>query len=131
MAFTLFNTVEQNDAFLSIINYADNGRGSFPKGDGLCENMCQYSKLNRVEQDGDDEPTLMDMDLKEYKDHLKMSKGGHINGCTLKDNYPVFCIYVRAGTTQIFAACLCGISAGCMSDIFHEWAQILNDALQE
>ena len=40
-------------------------------------------------------------------------------------------MYAYTGTTQKFAATLCGIEVGRMSDIFHEWAQVLTDALQQ
>jgi len=45
------------------------------------------------------------------------------------DDYFAFCVYVRAGTAQSFAALLAGISVGGTSDIFHEWAQILDTVL--
>ena len=62
-AFTLFPTVEQNDAFLDLLNYADGSEGSFPVGDGLLENLRPYSKVSRAERSGVvDAPTLGDED---------------------------------------------------------------------
>ena len=48
-----------------------------------------------------------------------------------KDNSFAFCLYIRAGTTQSFAASLVGISVGRMSDVFQEWAQVLDTVLYQ
>mmetsp|Transcript_23108 Transcript_23108/g.46213 ORF Transcript_23108/g.46213 Transcript_23108/m.46213 type:complete len:495 (+) Transcript_23108:221-1705(+) len=37
--FTFFHTAKQNDLFLEVLNYADGSPGSYPEGDGLCENL--------------------------------------------------------------------------------------------
>ena len=38
---------------------------------------------------------------------------------------------MSGGGTQEFAASICGICDGRVSDVFHEWAQVLDDALKE
>ncbi len=48
--FTLFDTVEQNDAFHELLNFADGSDESFPKGDGLCENLRPYSYVPHDER---------------------------------------------------------------------------------
>jgi hypothetical protein len=37
--FTFFNTIRQNEKFLDALSYTDGSEGSFPEGDGLCENL--------------------------------------------------------------------------------------------
>ena len=74
-AFTLFDTVEQNDAFLGIVNYADGTPGSYPAGDGLCENLRPYSKVTRDERSGKVQPPSIDMDSKEYREYINRVKG--------------------------------------------------------
>ena len=130
-AFTLFDTVEQNDAFLDILNYADGSDGSFEVSDGLCENLRPYSHVERSERSGEVPPPVKIHGSEDYMTYLKRSKAARQSfGRTWKDDYLSWCIYVRAGTTQEFAACISGISSDYMSDIFHGWAQILDDALQ-
>ena len=128
-AYTLFNTKAINDEFLDILNYVDGTEGAYPEGDGLCENLRPYSKVVWDERSGEDSYQPMDPTSNEYKEYLRRSKAARSGGRTWKDDYLTFCIYVRAGTTQEFAAGLCGISAARVSDIFHEWAQVLDDAL--
>ena len=130
-AFTFFDTVEQNDAFLELINFADGSEGSFPEGDGLCQNLRPYSHVLRPERAGDVPPPLFEPDSKEHKEWLRRHKGAKMHGPTWKDDYLMFCIYVRAGATQDFTASICGVSKGRMSDIFHEWAVVLDTALAE
>ena len=43
--FTFFNTAKQNDLFLEVLNYADGSPGSYPEGDGLCENLRRYQDV--------------------------------------------------------------------------------------
>ena len=69
-AFTLFDTYEQNEAFLNILNFADGSPGSFKEGDGLCENLRQYSKVQRDERSGEVDAPTMDGDSKEYKEYI-------------------------------------------------------------
>ncbi|KAL7534641.1 hypothetical protein ACHAXR_006013 [Thalassiosira sp. AJA248-18] len=127
--FTLFHTFEQNDEFLELINYADGSEGSFLVGDGLCENLRPYSKVKREERSGEVDPPSLDTD--EYEKYLKKRRAAMRNGMRWKDDYLAYCIYVRAGTTQAFAATLVGICVTRMSDIFHEWSQVLEEALVE
>ena len=49
---SLFDTKESNDLFLEILNFSDGSNGSFPDGDGLCENMRPYNKIKPDERDG-------------------------------------------------------------------------------
>jgi hypothetical protein len=134
-SYTLFSTVELNDAWLELINYADGTEGAFPKGDGLCENLRAYSvDVKMSERKGEQDPPSLDPDSDEYKQFLKKrraKKGSIENVMTWKDDYLAFCLYIRAGMTQKAIAGLCGISEGRMSDIVHEWAQVMDDALQE
>lgn len=131
-AFTLFDTVGQNDAFLDLINYADGSEGAHPEGDGMCENLRQYStKVKREERSGEVAPPSMDPDSDEYKKHISRKKAARAGGLTWKDDYLAYCLYIRCGLTMIAAACLVGIEVGRMSDIFHEWTQVLDDALCE
>ena len=129
-SFSLFNTVEQNDAFLALVNHADGSDGSFPVGDGLCENLRYYSRVTLEERAGtEDPPCLNDEDYAKCLRWGKAKRDSMATTLTWKDDYLAFCSYVRAGTTQQFAATLVGILEGRMSDIFHEWTQILEDAL--
>ena len=130
-SFLLFDTIEQNDAFLELINYADGDEESFPIGDGLCENLRSYSKVKMDERSGAVDPPSLDAESDDYAKYLRKRSSAMKSGISWKDDYLAFCIYVRAGTTQSFAASLVGISEGRMSDIFHEWAQILDSALCE
>jgi hypothetical protein len=45
-AFTPFPTVEQNDAFIALMNHTDGSPGSRPIGDGYLENIRPYSKVS-------------------------------------------------------------------------------------
>ena len=62
---------------------------------------------------------------------MRRSRAKPKYGLTWKDDYLLFCIYVRAGTMQRFASTLGGIEVGRMSNTFHEWTHVLDDALQE
>jgi len=129
-AFTLFPTVDLNDAFLDVLNFTDGTEESFPQGDGLCENLRVYSHITREERDGEIDAPSLDPDSEEYDRYIKRSKAARKKwNRHWKDDYLGFCIYIRAGTTQAFAACLIGVSPGRFSDIFHEWCQVLDDAL--
>jgi len=132
-SFTFFNTAELNDSFLNIINFADGSEGSLPEGDGMCENMRRYSLVTAEERDGTVPPPSMDPDSDEYRKKIEAVKErrGREDGITWKDEYLAFCIYVRAGTTQKFAATLCGISTTLMSNIYHAWGNLLCDSLVE
>ena len=48
-----------------------------------------------------------------------------------KDEYLVFCLYVRSDVTQKFCASIFGIGVGNVSDIFYSWAHILDSAFCE
>ena len=61
-AFTFFNTVEQNDAFLELINYTDWSEGSFLIGDGMCDNLRIYSEVPMEERLWHIEPPDLDSD---------------------------------------------------------------------
>ena len=129
--YTLFDTYEQNEAFLEILNYADGSPGSFPVGDGLCENIRPYSHVSRAERNGAKSPPCFDMDSREYKQYIVNSKANSLKDRMWKDDYFTWCMYVRCGMTEEAAAGLSGISTPRMSNIFHEWAQILDSSLQE
>ncbi len=73
-AFTLFDTIEQNDAFLELINFTDSSEGSLPVGDGLCENLRQYTDVSPKERAGKVPPPTMDHNSEEYKRHLNKFK---------------------------------------------------------
>lgn len=132
-AFTFFLTVEENDAFLDLINYADGSEGAHDNGDGMCENLRSYAEVNFDERKGTKEPpSLMDPDSDEYKAFLRRSKAGRqSSGRTWKDDYLAFCLYVRAGLTEAAAGTLCGVGSSRMSLIIYEWAQVLDDSLRE
>ena len=129
-AFTFFDTAQINNEFLELINFADGSEGSLPKGDGLCENLRSYKRVSWEERNGEvAPPSLGD---KEWEKKLISIKAQARDGnMTWKDEYLAFCIYVRAGTTQEFAATLCGISTSRMSDIYRAWGNVLDDALCE
>jgi len=127
---TFFDTFEMNNVFLDILNFADGSPGSYPEGDGLLENIRTYSDVKRDERDGKVPPKTYDMDSPEYKEWLRHSKAAR-GDRTFRDDYLAFCIYVHAGTTEEFAAALCGISVSRMSNILHGWAQVLDDSLCE
>ncbi len=129
--FTFFNTKEQNDLFLDVMNFADGTEGSYEEGDGLLENMRPYSNISREERAGDKSPPSMDMNSPEYETHIKKAKElRQQNGRTWKDDYLAYSIYLRSGATQRFVACLCGISPSKMSNILYGWTQVLDDGLQ-
>ena len=69
-AFTLFHTVELNDAFLELINYAGVSEGSYPTGDGLCENLRVYSKVPWEERSGEVAPPSLDRESGDYKNRI-------------------------------------------------------------
>lgn len=131
-AYTLFDTVEQNDAFLELLDYSDGSEGALPEGDGLCQNLRNYSKVAFDERSGKVPAPSMDPNSAEYKERLRRSKAAKQTfGRSWKDDYLTFCLYVRTGLTQDAVAGLCGISATRVSDIFHAWAQVLDAGLQE
>jgi len=126
--FTFFDTKEQNDLFLEVVNFADGTEGSFPVGDGLCENMRPYNKIKPDERDGLKDPPCMDMNSPEYAKYIEKSK--RTRSRSYKDDFFAFCVYLKSGATQEFVACLFGMSQATMSNIFHNWAQLLDDTLQ-
>ena len=70
-SFLLFDTIEQNDAFLELINYADGSDGSFANGDGLCENVCCYSKVKIDKRSGAVDPLSLDAESNKYAKYLR------------------------------------------------------------
>ena len=68
--FLLFDTIEQNVAFLKLINFADGKEGSFIKGDGLCENVRSYSKVQMEEQSGQVDPPSLEAEFEDYVKYL-------------------------------------------------------------
>src|SRR5210317_890411 len=72
--FTLFNTIKQNEVFLTALNYTDDWEGSFPEGDGLCENLRTPKDLDWDERAGKKEPPSLDINSPEYKAFLRRSK---------------------------------------------------------
>ena len=130
--FTFFNTVEQNDAWLELINFADGSEGSFPRGDGLCENLRVYSKVTMQERMGEEPPPSIEPDSDRYKSYLNGRKAKFSKSdMTWKDDYLMWSIYTRGGVSQEFAAGLFGVSSGRMSDVFHEWSNVMDAALKE
>ena len=136
--FTFFKTAKANDAFLKLLNHTDGTPNSFPEGDGLLENLRPFSHLPPGEKFGDRPPPSLDEE--DYRKYLKRSKAAKMSSPntkkhnylrTYKDDYLAFCIYVRAGPTQEFAAALCGIGGSHMSDIFYAWANVLDEGLRE
>ena len=77
-SFTLFNMIEQDKKFLKLLNYTDVREGSFPIGDGLCENLHPYSKVWMDEQSGDVDPPSMDPNSDEYKKRIQHMKAARI-----------------------------------------------------
>ena len=73
-AFTLFNTIEQNDAFLELLNFADDTDNDFPIGDGSCENLRRHSKVTNSERDGEIDPPCLSRYLKEHVEFLRRKK---------------------------------------------------------
>lgn len=59
-AFMLFPTIEQNDAFFELLNYADSSKGSFPEGDRMLENLHAYSKVSMAKRAGKVDPLSLD-----------------------------------------------------------------------
>ena len=128
-SFTFFATVEQNDAFLDLLNFADGSPGSFPRGDGLCENARLYSKVTWEERSGKISPPSLNPDSDEYAGWLRRSRARQELGW--KDRYLLFCIYLRSGATMKFVATLGGVGLTTMSNIFRSWLGIMDDALRE
>ena len=93
-SFTLFDTIEQNDAFLELINYADGSDGSFDVGDGLCKNLRCYSKVDTKEQSGDHDPPSLNHNSDEYRAYLQKRRAAMKGSMTWKDDYFAFCLYV-------------------------------------
>jgi hypothetical protein len=130
--FTFFNTIKQNVAFLKALNYTDDWEGSFPEGDGLCENLRTPKDVGWDERAGRKEPPSLDINSPEYQAFLRRSKAARKKtGRTWKDDYLAYCMYLRSGATQEFVACLCGISSSRMSEILYEWTQVLDTSLQQ
>ena len=102
-AFSFFGTIEQNDAFLKLINCADGMEGAFPEGDGLCENLRCYSKIRMDERSGALDPPSIDPTATEYVAYLQRQRAALKSGMTWKDDYFAFCIYTCGGTTQQMA----------------------------
>ena len=118
----------QNDAFLEILYHTDGTEEALNKGDGMCENLRPYAKVSQAECNGDiDLSTLEGAAYDEFLKRLKAAKSSSERDW--KDDYLAYCIYVRAGATQAFAAGLCGISEVQMSKILSKWVHVLDDAL--
>ena len=83
------------------------------------------------ERSGAVDPPSLDAESDEYAKYLRKRSSAMKVGMSWKDDYLVFCIYVRADTKQSYDASLVVISESQMSNIFHEWAQILDSALCE
>eukprot|EP00985_Skeletonema_marinoi_P012615 scaffold6122_cov167-Skeletonema_marinoi.AAC.1 len=99
--------------------------------DGLCENLRAPNDVDWEELAGTKAPPSMDIDSPEYKEWLRRSKAARKpTGRNWKDDYLAYSIYLRSGATQEFVACLCGISSSRMSEILHEWTQVLDKSLQ-
>jgi hypothetical protein len=110
-AFTPFPTIEQNDAFISLMNHTDGSPGSRPEGDGYLENIRPYSKVTRRERDGEEEPPSLTAE--EYAKFLRRRSAQHSDdSMTYKDDYLAYWIYVRAGTTSKFTETIVGCSMG-------------------
>ena len=71
--------MEQNNAFLELLNYADGSPGAFPVKDGLCENNRPYSKVPMDERSGKIEPPWLCADSGEYEDYLYRRRKGMNN----------------------------------------------------
>ena len=81
---------------------------------------------------GEVAPPSLDRESDGYKDRIRRATAARGKfGRTWKNDYLPFCIHICAGTTQIFAATLCGIKVGQVGSIFHEWTQVVDDVLQE
>lgn len=126
--FTVFHTIEEVDEFLDLLNFTDGSEGSRPVGDGYCENLRPYSKVKWDERGN--EVAAPALNKEEYAAYLKRRNAAKKEGMTWKDDFLAWCIYVRAGTTMEFAAAVVAISIGRMSDIFHEWNNVLDESLQ-
>ena len=100
MHFCFYDTIDQNDAFLKLLKYADGTEGEFPEGDVLCENLRCYSKIHMDEQAGAMGPPLIDPTSSKYATYLQQWGAAMKDGMTWKDNCFAFCIYTRGGTTQ-------------------------------
>ena len=104
--FTFFDTVEQNDAWLELINFADGSPGSFTIGNGLCKNVRQYSKVSFEERLGKIPPPSLD----------PWSRACQTLGW--KNCYLLFFIYAKSGATMMFVATIGGVNITIMSNIF-------------
>ena len=111
-----------NDAFLDLINWTDGSEGSLPEGNGMCENLRQYSKVKMEERLGKVGPPSLDPESDECREYLTRRKAATRDALHWKDNYLLFRTCVRAGATQKVASALGGVCKGRMSDIFYEWA---------
>ena len=123
-SFTFFKTIDQNNAFLELINFSDVSEGAFPVGDELCQNLRQYLKVTMDECAGNVPLHYFEPDSDRYKKYFKRReaylKRDDTNIRTWKDDYLLFYIYVRSGTAQKFADTLDDISKGRILDVFHE-----------
>lgn len=88
--FTFFDTKEQNDLFLEVINFADGTEGSFPEGDGLCENLRPYNKI----KDGNG-GRASDVMMTDHTGILRLIPFGHTG--KMDKGFPVDNIAAREG----------------------------------
>ena len=71
---TLFDTIEQNNAFLT-----------FYVGDGMCENFCCYSKVDVKERSGDHDPSSLNHNGDEYGTYLQRRRAAMKGTMSWKD----------------------------------------------
>jgi hypothetical protein len=120
-AFTYFETYEQNDLFLEVLNWTDGSDDSNTPGDGMCEHLRRYSNVSHDERSGKTQP--------DYE--RKPKKGGRKRLLDWKTEWFVYNVYCHCGWTQNQIAPIFGLaSEKAVSDIIHSWANLLNVALK-
>jgi hypothetical protein len=122
--FTFFDDFASNEAFLKVVNFADNSEGGFPEGDGLCEGMLAYSKLTLEERATQAaNPDAVVVKPTTPPDKRRQRK------CHYKTDWLIFNLYIHSGWTQNQIAPLFGISYTTVYNVVYAWANLLYDVL--
>jgi len=83
----IFDTIEQNDAFFELLNYAAVSNGSFPVVGGICKDLCAYSHVKMNERAGTVSPPSIDPHTEEYVTLPRRRRAIMASEMTWKDDY--------------------------------------------
>jgi hypothetical protein len=120
--FTYFATVELNEAFLEVINYADGSEGACEEGDGLCQRLARYTHLSIAKR----KAAAAAGELACQGSTKKHGQGP----LDYKTEYLAYCLYAHAGMTQRRIAPFFGISETTIHNTVYCWANLMDDILK-